>query len=300
MPQNKEYLPIGSEHIQRYLDNRDDFTFELRVFHECIRRGFRASHGRHYTDPVKGVSRQYDVRALIESDCRSVHLAIECKNLSLNYPLVASCTPRSVDESFHEVARSTKQKAFVATQQTTIKSVRLSGLNSIYDVGAFSVKSTARVCRIATRNGKTSNEEFEGDDRDIWESWSQAISSATCIIGDAGFGVSDIHDTHYAIALPVLVVPEGSLWTVEYSPDGRRLGSPKVADECTMYIGKEVDLYMSSYTYTLSHLHILTLKGLLSLLDKLQRGCEYWSYIIPTTCVDQQFSDGRGIRALVR
>lgn len=73
------------------------------------RRGFAASHGGTYDDPVTKKARLYDVRALRQQDRFRVDLAIECKSLKRYYPLLLSRIPRTADESFHDLIFSRKR-----------------------------------------------------------------------------------------------------------------------------------------------------------------------------------------------
>jgi len=101
---------VGSEiteaDIQKYLDDRDDFDLELFAFRTLKANGWFAELGGTYVDPVLGKPRQYDVRARIRFSQgieRELYLAVECKSLTKENPLVVSCVPRPIRESLHDV-----------------------------------------------------------------------------------------------------------------------------------------------------------------------------------------------------
>src|SRR2546430_8215254 len=106
MPKQLNDKPIVAADISEYLKSDDDFAFELEVLRSCQVGGFDVQHGGAYQDPVTGKDRQFDIRLMARKDRRVVKLAIECKNLKPNFPLVVSRIPRVSEESFHDVVIS--------------------------------------------------------------------------------------------------------------------------------------------------------------------------------------------------
>jgi hypothetical protein len=94
--------PITADDLSKYLET-SDFQLELDVFNSLASRGMQPSHAGTYTDPVTAKDRQYDIRAEINHGICSLKLAVECKNLKENLPLLISQVPRMIDESYHEV-----------------------------------------------------------------------------------------------------------------------------------------------------------------------------------------------------
>jgi hypothetical protein len=68
-----------------------------------------------------------------------VRLAVECKNIGVNFPLLISCIPRHADESFHEVAIVGEiedgQEQF-GMYSSRAHVIRLSEENSLYPLGS--------------------------------------------------------------------------------------------------------------------------------------------------------------------
>src|ERR1700722_12346696 len=101
--ENKE---IKGEDIGQYLSDRDDFDLELFAYRTLKAHGWFAELGGTYADPVLGKPRQYDVRARIRFSQgieRELYLAVECKSLTKENPLVVSRVPRPIRESLHDV-----------------------------------------------------------------------------------------------------------------------------------------------------------------------------------------------------
>lgn len=140
------------------------------------------------------------------------------------------------------------------------------GFKTIYSKGEMVGKATIQVGKAADRKERPLAERFESNDAAVYEKWSQAISSSFDLLKDAATRSNDLR---FTIVMPVLVVPENTLWVVDYAEDGTRLTEPAVTDECTFFLGKSYDIKMpdaSILNYTLSHLHIVTMKGLNKLL----------------------------------
>jgi hypothetical protein len=271
-----EQKPMTAADIKKYLETRDDFALELRTFHACKKRGFSASHGGTYSDPITQKSRQYDVRASIQRDNRRVQLAVECKSLRSFYPLVVSCTPRAQSESYHEIVVSVPLKPERQPLPKNAKSIRLSETESIYRVGEPVGKATVQV-------GKAPNGDFIGGDAEVFEKWAQAISSAEDLIAHSQDYLAQTTPCFSTVTIPVLVVANDTLWTVAYSAEGQQLSDPKQTVGCEFYIGKDVGSAFPLFKYTLSHLHILTFDGFAGYLDRLGVNDHYWDIIIPET-----------------
>src|SRR5580700_9207711 len=91
---------ITAADISDYLASADDFAFEREVYSVAKGLGFHTQHAALYIDPVTGKPRQFDVRASIAPGQNKVALAIECKSLTMDFPLLVSCVPRETNESF--------------------------------------------------------------------------------------------------------------------------------------------------------------------------------------------------------
>jgi hypothetical protein len=199
-----DQTPITAIDINKYLESRDDFAFELRAFNACKARGFAASHGGTYRDPVTEKSRQYDIRAHIQRANRRVQLAVECKSLRLFFPLVVSCTPRAANEAYHEAVFSVPLAGNKSLLPKNAKDIRLEGPDSFYKVGHPVGKATAQV-------GKSPNGECVADDAEVFEKWAQAISSGQDLIAHSHDYMEQTDPCFITVTMPMLVIPDGTL-----------------------------------------------------------------------------------------
>ena len=153
--------PITSIDLIEYLDNYSDFSFEIETLKALIQLGFECEHGGTYEDPATQKPREYDIRAIRKIKSKFLRLAIECKNLRPNFPLLISCLPRRPEEAFYEISISDRPTTVikdkfgrteyltpeVAARLSPKKTYRLKHSNSLYPVGEFVGKSCDQVGR---------------------------------------------------------------------------------------------------------------------------------------------------------
>src|SRR5208282_2613268 len=89
--------------IAEYLATADDFAFEHEVYHVAKGLRFDVEHGAVYRDPVTEKHRQFDIRASATLEHDRISLAIECKGLKPDFPLLLSCVPRESKEAHHQI-----------------------------------------------------------------------------------------------------------------------------------------------------------------------------------------------------
>jgi hypothetical protein len=147
--------PIGIADLEEYIRDHDDFALELDLFQHALQLDAAAEHGGTYVDPVTGRHRQFDLRIRIESPERLLFLAVECKNIGKNSPLLVSRIPRERDEAFHEVLHSYAHRApgdapGVARDRAEV--LRVSDQSGLYPAGRPVGKSTAQVGRTLQAN----------------------------------------------------------------------------------------------------------------------------------------------------
>lgn len=254
--------PIGESDLTEYLESTSDFAFEIKCLKELRRIGYQAQHGGTYFDPITRKPRQFDIRARKSGRAQQVLLAVECKNLKPWFPLLVMCTPRSSQESFHEIVvseplQSDAMKAFVAGGDPTTFHTHRAGVNdSVYARNKPVGRSVAQV----GRDEKT----FVSNDAEVYDKWSQAIASSHNLEEEAIRAAQSNHRTYYTIVLPVLVVPDGTLWQVAFDENGDVAECPNVAKHCSYLVN-----YRLPFGTTLSHLEIITFSGLESRLKEL-------------------------------
>jgi hypothetical protein len=131
--------------------------------------------------------------------------------------------------------------------------------------------------------GDAKGRKFTADsDSDIYDRWAQALSSAYDLFREAIRGVGGRGDRNeMTLVIPIVVVPNGTLWAICYDENGEIKGKPTETDECQVYVGhcyvwlnKAGDVRR----YTVSHFHLNTLSGLESLLTRIAcNGATGWS-----------------------
>ncbi len=266
--------PVDADHISRCLDASDDFAFEMHVLHVLRTTNMnavtlKAEHGGTYTDPVTGLPRQFDIRAHLSRERDHsrrncfLRLSIECKRLHPNAPLVISRSKRTAGESFHDYIRS----HFTAGVKVQSGVSRSTSSLSLYQHGEFVGRSITVV---------KSCQDLPAGDADIYTKWAQALASLDALVWEGANDASGpaIPVAHSA-AIPCLVIPDGTLCTVNYDLQGNR-SIPQSAESCEFYVGKTSSGRTQPAKFTITHLHIYTISGFETFLLRKLADTEYW------------------------
>ena len=256
--------PISEADFQEYINSQSDFGFELSVLQMLRSEAIECQHGGLYDDPVTGKSREFDIRANTAIGEYRVKLAIECKNIRSNYPLLVSCTPRHKSESYHFVVKLAEpeyqeHERMLRLEKSRAMPISVSNNHSIYPPEEPVGKSIAQVGRAAH------NDEIVSSDGDVFDKWSQCLSSLVDLVQSLYWEHPDEEcGLALATAIPILVVPNGRLWTVQYDVEGQLTGKPRVVDRCPCYVGKEYEVGSGDVAgrFVVSHIDLVTVDGL--------------------------------------
>lgn len=263
---------ITADDMAKYLET-SDFQLELDVFNALSRNGMSPAHGGTYTDPISGKDRQFDLRASINHGICTLKLAIECKNLKPNFPLLISRVPRLGDEAYHQVILG-RQHSF-PKDSADIYQARGQIFRSREPVG----KSATQVGKSAAE-GKKAQPQIANSDSETYEKWSQAIASANELIGNAGHSSIGTDSVNATVVFPVLVIPDDTLWAADYGSDGSLILKPRQVDVSSLYLGKTV--VVRNIGYRISHLLIFTKSGFNNYLEQLRDyHSDEWEYLFP-------------------
>lgn len=255
---------ITETDLEEYLSSYSDFSFEISVLKLLRDNQVQCEHGGHYTDPVTRKSREFDIRAKHAIDNLTLRLAVECKNIRENYPVLVSMLPRVSEESYHQILRLADPvqetgpfglSRAASPFNSRAKSVKVRGARSRYSLGRYVGKSIAQV-------GRTNDQSISSGDSEIYEKWGQALSSIDDLIGEMIDDGKDSDRQYFSMCLPVLVVPDGRLWAVDYDLDGHLTNSPVRIEHCSFYVGKSYSTGHFGPGYTVSHLELFTFSGL--------------------------------------
>lgn len=220
----------------------------MRCLNALVTASFECQHAGTYRDPVTEKVRQFDIRGTFVDEALSLHVAVECKNLRPSRPLLVHAVQRHRTEAFHNlIVRPDVPNAAVRT--TPIKAPQ-----SLYRHGDFVGKKTDHVAL----KGDGS---FMSSDSEVFDKISQSINSSVAVIADT---YSTIPAHHLAAVLPVLVVPDGSLWQVDYDENGAIQTQARQVTMSTLFLGVTWTIahIRSGGPFTLSHLEIISLGAL--------------------------------------
>ena len=248
--------PITANDLADFVNTNSDFGFEMKVLTRLQAEGFGCDHAGTYGDPVTGKIRQFDIRAVKDrSDCR-LALAVECKNLRPNNPLLLSSVPRTAAEAFHDLLVYDPK----ANNRThSIK--RVSGSESAYRPGDMVGKRTDQVMR------REQSGELVSNDEATFDKLNQAVSSCQELVrGLSGGGSPQLRRA----IVPVLVVPTGLLWQVDYDPDGAIAKPPRQVRRTALFLSSSWSVpvgFGDLISYRLSHIEVVTFDALVGIAE---------------------------------
>jgi len=258
-------MAITPKDITEVIGTEDDFGHEMRVGRVMRGQlGSQTSQGGTYVDSVSGKTRQFDFRWSYRSGHLGLKIAAECKNVNPDSPVVISGRKRTVSEAFHDLVESRKGGHFRMNKKEIFLDVsaartvrRVTGNDSIYFPEAFVGKS---LLQLKKKDGKLSRTR----DTELYEKWSQALASSVDLVDTAGRDAAASTDQHvFTFILPVVVLPDETLWKIEYDINGKITEGPEPATEIEFFVAHKasppVELGDSNIPYVFSHLHFVTL-----------------------------------------
>src|SRR5262249_36068821 len=65
-----------------------------------------------------------------------------------------------------------------------------------------------------------------------------------------------------AAIIPMLVIPDGTLWTVQFDHEGRKQSDPQNVQRCSFFVDRSIRAGDPTITFHVSHLEIVTLSGM--------------------------------------
>lgn len=267
MANDTNQVPIAPtpEQVSKFVQDSDDFGFELRVGAALQKAEHLLSieHGGTYLDPFMQKPRQFDFRVQLRKDRRNIWLAVECKNIDPSFPVVVCGRQRRQKEAVHDV---------VETHPSRSAQTRMARPGSFYRTDVFVGKSIVKMRPTKPRDGSSES--------DVHDKWAQALSSSHDLFTSAQSHADAFRERTYGVVLPVLVVPDGSLWQAAYGSDGTLVAPPAPKNDCEFYVAHRI--ISGPGLMTVSHIHFCSLTGLSSLLLGLHSFGDYWEQLFPT------------------
>lgn len=269
--------------LLEYLNSYSDFSFELAVLKMLRANDIECEHGGHYEDPVTNKSREFDIRATKTIEQYRVRMAIECKNIRENFPLLISCIPRHEYESYHQVAlvsepEADPQRFILPVGQSRATTLSIRGEHSLYKLREPVGKSTVQVGRTSSDGGT-----IFANDSELYEKWGQSLSSANDLVDRVYWDGLDDNKRYFSAVVPFVVVPNNRLWMVTYDDEGNRVCDPIATDRCSCFIDKDYEMgtRLAGARMWLSHVEIVTFDGMQKFVEAYLKSTEEIKKIFP-------------------
>lgn len=239
--------PLTQAELADYRASCSDFGLEMATLRVIRSLGFEAEHAAAYSDPVTNKLRAYDIRARWNAGPRWMRLAIECKSLSGASPLLVHATPRLASEAYH----------------TVLVRYRIGGLVSYSPLRRQTVyEERAPVGRQIDQPSKNDKGDFRSSDNATYEKWLQAVNGCVNLLRE--MTATPIPSPQAWVIVPILVVPDATLWQVDYDEDGTVVTDVRQVEKTTLILRHAwtVPTTFGSVPYDISHLELVTLPAL--------------------------------------
>jgi hypothetical protein len=246
--------PITAKDLDDFATRNSDFGFEMQVLKRLREQGFSCDHSGTYRDPVTDKIRQFDIRAFLARGDSALWLAVECKNLRPYSPLLLSAVPRNQTEAFHDLILRREHHTY-----TQFQVMPCTENGSAYKVGGMVGKRTDQV-------GRNSSGELTSNDEATYEKLNQAVNSCQQLVTLASSGSPLLR----RVVVPVLVVPTGLLWQVDYNADGAITAPPHIVNRVPYFLNhawSTNSIYGEALIYRLSHVEVVTFDELAGIAD---------------------------------
>ncbi len=280
--------------LMKVLDEDSSFSFEMKVLQELRTWKFYCEHSGVYTDPITKLNREFDIRAWLEPrNGWHICLGVECKNISAEAPLVIHSTSLQLNEKTHSLIinhscissyKAWKKRRegsnFIAPLihpiQASERAFNFQVTHRVKDGGNVfpSLYSTfSYVGRSMDKlkiRGKATDKSYYFDDSEIYAKFSQAQNSIVDLI-ESSYCDEYEDMAHQFFVLPILVVPDGTLWEQKYLEDGQRHGVPEPVERIPFYVNKtyQKELHQQTPEFFLRFVEVVTSSGLQNLLKQM-------------------------------
>lgn len=245
--------PITERDLDAFVAHDSDFSFEMQALAQLRNLGFQCEHSGTYRDPVTDKIRQFDIRAFKDHGDFTLVLAVECKNFRQANPLLVSAVPRTEAEAFHNLAiyELVNKGGF---RHSTVKHV--DSASSVYKPGEMVGRKTDQVT-------KDKNGNYSSNDEATFEKLSQARNSCQDLVQQF---VKKESPPFIRAIVPVVAVPKGMLWQVDYQADGTLQTRPRKVSRATLFVDHAWKVEWMFPTreleFRLSHIEFITLDSL--------------------------------------
>ena len=202
--------------------------------------------------------------------------------LETKLPAGCSCMPRRRQESYHEVIINCPPTAIdlkggnrIIVKGHQASSIRLDTAPFYYPPCQQVGKATTQLGRLAKESG------FMDGDAQVYDRWAQAIASTHDLVVKAGTA-NTLYNTPYffSATIPVMVVPDGTLWVANHTDNGVLTKPFKQVREVSYFVGKEYSVVGEcNYKHTISHLHIYTLDAFTAFINTIIGGGQVWDVV---------------------
>lgn len=291
-------MPL-EEKIEELINKQSSFPFEMKVLNYINNSGYDTKHAGTYLDRHKNITREFDIRA--EKNIKPgkyIKLAIECKCIEMSSPFIVHSVEASTEDQKHTILIEYKSlNDYLKKETSTYKDVSFLSNFSIprphkielgYQLKSYEVKkrkinpnTTLYSCnKDLNFIGKSLDQVHKngnGDgiklnDSEMYNKISQAICSTYDLIDGCRESEENNQDINQHLVLPILVVPNNTLYNIIYKKNGEVKSKLKPVNNISYYIDKDFSKGFSPMfpVHNIPYLEIVTVDGLKLLIEKIE------------------------------
>jgi len=253
-------VPTAAE-IQKYIDDSSNFGFELKVLNVFSKFGFSCMHSGNFADPLTEKFREFDLIAIKSIGNCHVKLCIETTKVTLPYLVYRRA--RLLNESGHDLIAIDRTRSSLEGTSVIVSNVPRTLNNYIVKIkdgfGRYNTGDMVgkRVEQIKV-NVSHSARFLENSNGDPHKKAEQAIASASW---SGNLHLLKSNPKGILALVPIVVVPDGMLFTVDYDENGNR--TTEVLPAISVPVSSPRLLMASSeIPFVLTHYELVTIGGI--------------------------------------
>ncbi len=275
--------------LNQTIKDESNFSFEMRNLEHLSNAGFKCLHSGIYIDPYQEINREFDIRAFKTLEGRKhLALAVECKNISTDLPLIIHSTKIEINDRTHSLMvnysgiKNDQKKG----QITYIPEIPISRRpDSFCHEISHKVKEDGNIFpslysdfeyvgrsmdKLKSKNVDKKTVYYLGDE-EIFPKFSQCQNSLVDFIDKAALEENE-NGIHQFGLFPILIVPNNALWEQRYNSNGTKAEEIFRTDRIPFCINKTYGKELNKLTpsYFVNFIEIVTEIGFINLLKILK------------------------------
>lgn len=252
--------------LNALVDDVTDFGFELTVLKRLRDAGFQCSPARQAWDYDNATLKREALAADGGEGEYHIHLEVGCANIQPQDAVLLSTLPRTPEQSSHyllraEVNRSLQQMYPDNRPSATLEAAPISP-SGLYPADTPVAQSYDHVKGLSDPGA-------HDDTAVLCEAIDRAVQGVLHFIKAIEIRKEELGMPTTRIIVPMVVLPDNTLWLVDYTIDGGPLTRPRTVSRASMLM-RSIGMgpHDGWYPLNVSHIEFRTISGLANIRDE--------------------------------